>query len=53
MVSVADFMPISLCSMGYKFFAKLVGTRLASLLPKLVSLSQGVFVRGRLIFDNI
>lgn len=51
--SLGDFWPISLCSMVYKIFAKLICNRLTPLLPKLVSLNQGAFVRERSIFDNI
>lgn len=39
--SLGDYQPISLCTMVYKIFAKLICNRLATLLPKLVSLNQG------------
>lgn len=51
--ALGDFHPSSLCSMTYKIFAKLICNHLASLLPKLVSLNQEAFIRGRSIFDNI
>lgn len=50
---LGDFRPISLCLMTYKIFTKLIGNHLALLLPKLVSLNQGAFIRGRSIFDNV
>lgn len=51
--TLGDFYPISLCTMIYKIFAKLICNRLAPLLPKLVAPNQGAFIQGRSIFDNI
>lgn len=51
--SLTDFRPISLCTTFYKIVAKLIGGRLAILLPKLISANQSAFIRGRSIFDNI
>lgn len=36
-----------------KIIAKLVGSRLATILPKLISLNQGAFARERSVFDII
>lgn len=52
-VSLAGFRPISLCSTFYKIVAKLLGRRLSTLLPKLITKNQSAFVQGRSIFDNI
>lgn len=51
--SLADYRPISLCSMVYKIFSKLLCNRLVLLLPKLISPNQSALVQGRSIFDNI
>jgi hypothetical protein len=51
-VEVKDFRPISLIHSFAKLVAKLMATRLAPLLPSLVSMNQSAFVRGRRIHDN-
>ncbi|GAA0160854.1 hypothetical protein LIER_17311 [Lithospermum erythrorhizon] len=48
-----DYRPISLCNFVNKIMTKLMSTRLATILPKLISDSQAGFVQGRLIQDNI
>ncbi|GAA0164352.1 hypothetical protein LIER_20010 [Lithospermum erythrorhizon] len=48
-----EYRPISLCSFVNKVMSKLLSSRLAQLLPKLVSEFQAGFVRGRLIQDKI
>ncbi|GAA0144869.1 reverse transcriptase [Lithospermum erythrorhizon] len=48
-----DYRPISLCSFVNKVISKLLSTRIANILPNLISENQAGFVRGRLIQDNI
>lgn len=47
------FQPISLCSVAYKIFSKILVKRMASLLPKIIAHEQGAFLTGRTIFYNI
>lgn len=44
---------ISLCNSSYKIVAKLLANRIKPLLQKLISPSQGGFVKGRHILDNV
>lgn len=48
-----DFRPISLCTTFYKLIARILALRMSELLPKLISLNQIGFIKGRNIFDNI
>ncbi|PKU61162.1 integrator complex subunit 11 [Dendrobium catenatum] len=48
-----DFRPISLCTFFNKLVAKIISSRLSLILPKIISLNQTGFVKGRSIFDNI
>ena len=49
----ADFRPISLCTFASKIITKTISLRLSQLLPKLISLNQTGFVKGRNIVDNV
>ncbi|TXG69366.1 hypothetical protein EZV62_004301 [Acer yangbiense] len=51
--SFDKFRPISLCSMAYKIFSKIIVFRLTDLVEKLVSHEQGAFIPGSSIFENI
>ncbi|TXG59223.1 hypothetical protein EZV62_013796 [Acer yangbiense] len=51
--SFDKFRPISLCSMAYKIFSKIIVFRLTDLVEKLVSHEQGAFIPGHSIFENI
>jgi len=48
-----DFRPISLVSSLYKIIAKVLLIRLRKVMNKVSSLSQGAFVKGRQIMNDI
>ena len=52
-VSFDRFTPISLCNASYKIIEKLPANRIKPLLGKLISDSQGGFIKGRHILDNV
>ena len=47
------FGPISLCNASYKILLKLLANKIKPLLDKLISSSQGDFIKGRHILDNV
>lgn len=49
---VKDYRPISLIHSFAKLVSKILATRLAPLLPSMVSINQSAFVKGRSIQDN-
>ena len=51
--SFARFWPISLCNASYKIIAKLLANWIKPLLNRLISSSQGGFMEGRHIMDNV
>ncbi|XP_042964506.1 uncharacterized protein LOC122298703 [Carya illinoinensis] len=48
-----QFRPISLCSVVYKIMTKIMASRLAPILDKIISKEQVAFIPGRSIFDNM
>ncbi|XP_074277734.1 uncharacterized protein LOC141601358 [Silene latifolia] len=53
LTSMKHFRPISCCNVLYKAISKILCARLALILPDLINRSQGAFVKGRSILENI
>ncbi|KAL9663483.1 hypothetical protein QQ045_018870 [Rhodiola kirilowii] len=51
--SISQLRPISLCNFVHKIFSRILMSRLAVWLPRLISEEQGGFVAGRSIHENI
>ncbi|PKU62204.1 integrator complex subunit 11 [Dendrobium catenatum] len=49
----SEFRPISLCTFFNKLNSKIIASRLTTILPKIISLNQTGFVKGRSISDNV
>jgi hypothetical protein len=49
----SEFRPISLCNFANKVISKILASRIAPLLDRIISSSQAGFVKGRLITDNV
>lgn len=48
----SQFRPISLCNFIYKMVSKILTERISEVLKSIISLNQGVFVKGRWTDEN-
>lgn len=51
--SLGDFRPISLLGSLYKMVAKVLASRLAPIMDKLISSNQSAFIKGRQLVDGV
>jgi hypothetical protein len=51
--SISEFRPISLLGSLYKIVAKVLATRLGSVMGNLISKNQSAFIKGRLLVDGV
>ncbi|XP_042045568.1 uncharacterized protein LOC121791808 [Salvia splendens] len=51
--SWSDYRPISLCNVSNKIITNVLASRLAPVLPKVISPNQSGFIKGRLLNDNV
>ena len=52
-LSLERFSLVSLCSTSYKILTKILATSMKNIMPKIISDTQGAFIAGRQIMDNI
>ncbi|GJX89545.1 putative RNA-directed DNA polymerase, eukaryota, reverse transcriptase zinc-binding domain protein [Tanacetum coccineum] len=52
-ISISDYRPISLIGCTYKVIAKLLASRLATVIHKIISPNQTAFIKGRQILDEV
>lgn len=48
-----DYMPISYCNVIYKVILKIIANVLKVTLPDFIALNQSLFVKGRLLIENL
>lgn len=51
--NLANFRPISFCTVVYKIIAKSIANRMQAVIGRCIDSAQSAFVTGRLISDNI
>ncbi|GAU48545.1 hypothetical protein TSUD_99510 [Trifolium subterraneum] len=52
-LSIGDFRPISIVGSLYKLVAKVLASRLAKVMDKLISPNQSAFIKGRQLVDGV